>query len=99
MKFVLFYETPQASRVKQDPDVRQKNIKKSQDARKDEEKYGKVVMQGHLYATGKGIAIIEFSDAKQMANRMALNNPDVQYKAYPLVKGELFQEALKEHGK
>ena len=95
MKYVLFYEGPAARGIIGDTE----SYTSSQEAMKDEKKYGKVILEGHQYATGKGIAIVEFDDPKQIANRMALNSPMVKYKIMPLIKGKVFQESMREHGK
>ena len=67
---------------------------------KDEEKYGKTIVPAHLYATGKGLAIVEFKNQKQIANRMAFGAPDgktgVKYKIMPLIEGSVYQASLAE---
>ena len=102
MKFVLFFDTPQA---RDGPLPSAAEIKKEMEHRltvlKDEKKYGKTIVPAHQYATGKGLAIIEFEDAKQIANRMAFNAPDgnksgVVYKMMPLIEGTMYQESLAE---
>jgi len=96
MKYVLFYEAPPArGKLGSGPEERAKR----RWALKDEKKYGKTILEGHMYATGKGIAIVEFDNLKQLANRMALNSPDVIYKPMPLIPGSTMQESMKDHGK
>ena len=91
MKFVLFWEMtgePQPREVQE----------KAQEARKDEKKYGKTLLQPHFYGANKGISIVEFDDLKQLANRRALAYP-VRIKAMPLTLGTVRGEAMAEHGK
>jgi len=66
---------------------------KISEARKDEKKYGKTILEAHYYDTGKGIAIVEFENHKQIANRMTLGEPDVIYKICPLIPGADMGEA------
>lgn len=102
MKYVLFYEAPQArDGPLQSPEERKKQREERQNAMKDEKKFGKVILPAHLYATGKGLAIIEFDNPKQIANRMAYGAPDgnksgVRYKIMPLIEGMMFQDSLAE---
>jgi ATP-dependent protease HslVU (ClpYQ) ATPase subunit len=102
MKYVLFFDTPQA---RDGPlpslEMRKKEIIERQEVMKDEKKYGKTVFPAHQYATGKGLAIVEFDNPKQIANRMAFNTPDgnksgVVYQIMPLIEGTMFQESLNE---
>ena len=101
MKYVLFYEAPQARAAPlPSPEDRKKMYKKRQEDMKDEKKYGKTIVPAHLYATGKGLAIVEFDNPKQIANRMAYGAPDgkmgVKYKIMPLIEGSMFQESMAE---
>ena len=102
MKYVLFFETPMArDGPLPSAEEREEERKKRTEALKDEKKFGKVILPGHQYATGKGLAIIEFDNTKQIANRMALNAPDgnksgVRYKIMPLIEGMMFQDSLAE---
>ena len=94
MKYILFAETPQArGELGWGPEERDKKM----EARKDEKKYGKVLLEPHFYATGKLVLVVEFDDPKQLANRMALGLPSLQYKAYPLIPGEDWGAAMDEH--
>jgi len=52
-----------------------------------------------MYAPGIGIAIVEFKNLKQLANRIALGAPDVFFKLMPLILGSMIQESLEKHGK
>ena len=102
MKYVLFFETPMARDAPLESlEERKKQLAKRLEAMKDEKKYGKTVLPAHQYATGKGLAIVEFDNPKQIANRMAFGAPDgnksgVRYKIMPLIEGTLFQESLAE---
>ena len=101
MKYVLFFETPMARDAPLGShEERKKQLSHRLEAMKDEKKYGKTLLPAHQYATGKGLAIVEFDNAKQIANRMAYGAPDgktgVKYKIMPLIEGTLFQESLAE---
>ena len=98
MKYVLFFEGPPA-RGKLSSESPEERAKTRDNRVKDEKKYGKTILQGHFYASGKGIAIVEFDNPKQIANRMALGTPDLIYKICPLVPGPDWGEAIEEHGK
>ena len=91
MKYVLFWETPG------EPLPREQN-QKAIEARKDEKKYGKTIMQPHFYAENKGLSIVELDNIEQLANRKALAFP-VRIKALPLLLGTDFGKAMIEHGK
>lgn len=100
MKYVLFFDTPQA---RDGPlgslEERKKQREERLEVLKDEKKFGKTVFPAHQYATGKGIAIVEFDNPKQIANRMAFNAPDgnksgVVYKILPLIEGMMYQDSL-----
>ncbi len=96
MKYVLFFEgAPARGKLGGSREERAKSM----EARKDEKKYGKTILEGHFYATGKGIAIVEFDNPKQIANRMALGIPDLIYKICPLVPGPDWGEAMEAHDK
>ncbi len=66
----------------------------------DEKKYGKTILRAHFYASGQGIAIVEFDNPKQIANRMAAGTPNTIYKKIsPLVPATNWGEALSAHDK
>jgi len=91
MKYVLFWETPG------EPIQREQN-QKAIEARKDENKYGKTIVQPHFYEANKGLSIVEFENVEQLANRRALAYP-VKIKAMPLLLGTDMGKAMTEHGK
>ena len=91
MKYVLFWETP-GERT-----PREQN-QKAIEARKDEKKYGKTIIQPHFYAANKGLSIVELDNIEQLANRRALAYP-VKIKAMPLLLGTNMGKAMTEHGK
>ena len=94
MKYILFVETPLArGKLGLSPEESVKKIEK----RKDEKKYGKVILEPHFYATGKLVLVIDFDNLQQLANRMALGSPDLIYKAHPLILGEDWGKAVREH--
>ncbi len=97
MKYVLFFEGPLArgQTSSRSPEESAKNS----EARKDEKKYGKTILEAHYYETGKGIAIVDFDDHEQIANRMALGLPDIIYKICPLISGTDMSEARRAHGR
>jgi len=97
MKYVLFFEGPLA-RGKLSSRSPEESAKRSE-ARKDEKKYGKTILEAHYYATGKGIAIVEFDNYKQIANRMALGEPEIIYQICPLIPGTDMGEASQAHSK
>ena len=91
MKYVLFWETTG------EPVPREQN-QKAIEARKDESKYGKTIIQPHFYEANKGLSIVEFGNIEQLANRRALAYP-VKIKAMPLLLGTDYGKAMTEHGK
>ena len=91
MKYVLFWETPM------EPLQREQN-QKAIEARKDEKKYGKTIVQPHFYEANKGLSIVELKNVEQLANRRALAYP-VKIKAMPLLLGTDMGKAMTEHGK
>jgi len=94
MKYILFAETPHArGKLGAGPDASDIKQKK----RKDEKKYGKVIFEPHFYGTGKLVLVVEFDNLEQLANRIALGVPDLVYKAHPLIEGEKFGKAMREH--
>ncbi len=79
---------------------RQKFSKKAREERGNEEKYGVEILPPHYYETGKGITVVEISDSKQLANRMALIAPYTTIKALPLIRTTMYSESVQEiHGK
>jgi len=96
MKYILFGEGPLARGElgSRSPELAQKTAELA----KDEKKYGKVIMPAHYYATGKFVAIVEFDNARQIANRMTLYGVGAIYKeVYPLIPGEDWSAASQEH--
>ena len=91
MKYVLFWETPG------EPIPKEQNLK-AVEARNDEKKYGKTIVQPHFYAENKGLSIVELDNIEQLANRKALAYP-VKIKAMPLLLGTDFGKAMTAHGK
>jgi hypothetical protein len=78
---------------------RQKFSKKAREERGNEEKYGVEILPPHYYETGKGVTVVEISDPKQLANRMALIAPYTTMRALPLIRTTLYSESLQEiHG-
>lgn len=61
-----------------DPEERAKISRRAREARKDEEKYGKIVLMPHFYATFKGVMVVEIDDPKQLSKRMVLVAPYTQ---------------------
>jgi len=97
MKYILFGEGRLARGelpLRADSEV----SRETAELRKDEEKYGKVILPAHYYSTGKSVAVVEFDNARQLANRLALGALGVTYtKAYPLIPGEDYGAANREH--
>lgn len=91
MKYLLFWEQKDI-----DPEERAKISRRAREARKDEEKYGKVVLPPHFYATYKGVTIVEIDDPKQLSNRMALVAPYTRIKAVPLIMSTTYSESVEE---
>ena len=79
---------------------RQKFSRRAREERKNEERYGVDILPPHYYETGKGVTVIEISDPKQLANRMALIAPYTTVRALPLIRTTTYSESVKEiHGK
>jgi hypothetical protein len=94
MKYLLFWEQKEMP-----PAERQKFSKKSREERGNEEKYGVEILPPHYYETGKGITVVEISDQKQLANRMALIAPYTTIRALPLIRTTMYSESVQEiHG-
>jgi hypothetical protein len=99
MKYVLFFEGPPA-RGKLPSGDPEKTAKRREAVQTDEKKYGKTILRAHFYASGQGLAIVEFDNPQQIANRMAANTPNTIYKKIsPLVPGPSWGEALEAHPK
>ena len=95
MKYLLFWEQRDMP-----PEERQKFSRGAREARGDEERYGVEVLPPHYIETGKGVTVVEVSDPKQLANRMALVAPYTSIRAVPLIRTTLFSESVAEiHGK
>ena len=93
MKYLLFAEFPPA---RGEPDPRPEE-REAQELRKDEEKFGKVILEPHQYATGKAVLVVEFENSQQMANRLALGIKDHIYTIHPLIPGKDWFNAMYEH--
>ncbi len=99
MKYVLFFEGPPAKGKSPSGDP-EELAKQREAVQTDEKKYGKTILRAHFYASGKGIAVVEFDNPKQIANRMAAGTPNTVYKKIsPLVPGPYWGEALEAHPK
>jgi hypothetical protein len=95
MKYLMFWEQREMPPVE-----RQKFSKNAREERGNEEKYGVEILPPHYYETGKGITVVEISDPKQLANRMALIAPYTTIKALPLIRTTMYSESVQEiHGK
>jgi hypothetical protein len=95
MKYILFAEAPPArGKLGAGTEVTEKKV----EIRKDEKKFGKVILEPHFYATGKLVLILEIDNLQQLANRMALGVPDLIYTAHPLINGDDWGKAMREHG-
>ncbi len=70
--------------------------RRAPEERRDEERYGRVVLPPHFYATFKGVTVVEVDDPRQLANRMALVAPYTRIRAVPLIRSTMFSEAVKE---
>jgi hypothetical protein len=64
--------------------------------RRNEEKYGRVVLPPHFYETSKGMTVVEIDDPRQLANRMALVAPYTRIRAVPLIRSTMYSEAMEE---
>ena len=94
MKYLLFWEQREML-----PAERQKFSKKAREERGNEEKYGVEILPPHYYETGKGVTVVEISDPRQLANRMALIAPYTTIRALPLIRTTLYSESVQEiHG-
>ena len=89
MKYLLFWEQEGI-----DPEERARISRRAREERRDEEKYGRVVLPPHLYATSKGVTVVEIDDPRQLANRMALVAPYTRIRAVPLIRSTMFSEAM-----
>ena len=99
MKYILFFEGPPAKGKAPSGDP-EELAKQRELVQTDEKKYGKTILRAHFYASGQGIAIVEFDNPKQIANRMAAGTPNTIYKKIsPLVPGPNWGEALEAHDK
>ena len=94
MKYLLFWEQREM-----DPAERAEFSRGAREARKDEARFGKVVLPPHFYETCKGVTVVEIDDAKQLANRMALVAPYTRIRAVPLIRSTMFSESVEELGK
>ena len=98
MKYILFVEAPPARGKLGTGGAGSEVTAKKTEIRKDEKKFGKVIFEPHWYATGKLVLILEIDNIQQLANRMALGVPDLIYKAHPLIHGDDWGKAMREHG-
>ena len=99
MKYILFFEGPPAKGKLPSGDP-EKLAKQRKLVQTDEKTYGKTILPAHFYASGQGIAIVEFDNPKQIANRMAANTPNTIYKKIsPLVPATNWGEAREAHNK
>jgi len=58
------------------------------------------IIPAHFYASGQGVAVVEFENPEQIANRMAAGTPITVYKKIsPLVPATYWGAAVEEHGK
>jgi len=91
LKYLLFWE-----QKKMDPAERAEFSREAREERRDEERFGKVILPPHFYATYKGVTVVEIDDPKQLANRMALVAPYTRIRAVPLIRSTLFSESAEE---
>ena len=94
MKYLLFWEQKEM-----DPSERAEFSRGAREARRDEARFGKVVLPPHFYATYKGVTVVEIDDPKQLANRMALVAPYTRIRAVPLIRSTLYSESVEELGR
>ena len=94
MKYLLFWEQKEM-----DPAERAEFSRGAREERRDEERFGKVILPPHFYETYKGVTVVEIDDPKQLANRMALVAPYTRIKAVPLIRSTLFSESAEELGR
>lgn len=78
------------------PAEREKFSQKAREERGKEDKYGIEVLPPHFYETGKGVTVVEISDPKQLANRMALIGAYTSIKALPLIRTTTYSESVRE---
>ena len=91
MKYLLFWEQKEMP-----PSEREKFSTKAREERGNEEKYGKEILPPHYYETGKGITVVEITDPRQLANRMALIAPYTTMRALPLIRTTMYSDSLRE---
>jgi len=91
MKYILFWEQKEMP-----PAERQRFSKKALEERGNEEKYGTEILPPHYYETGKGVTVVEISDSKQLANRMALIAPYTTIRVLPLIRTTMYSESVQE---
>jgi hypothetical protein len=91
VKYLLFWEQKDIP-----PEDRVKFSQGAREERKDEEKYGKIVLPPHFYASLKGVTVVEIGDPKQLANRMALVAPYTRIKAVPLIRSTMYSQSVEE---
>jgi len=91
MKYLLFWEQKEMPTQE-----RQGFSSRARVDRGDEEKYGVEVLPPHYYETGKGVTVVEISDPKQLANRMALVAPYTSIRAVPLIRTTTYSESVEE---
>ena len=82
-----------------DPAERAEFSRGAREERRDEERFGKVILSPHFYETYKGVTVVEIDDPKQLANRMALVAPYTRIKAVPLIRSTMFSESTEELGR
>ena len=99
MKYILFFEGPPAKGKLPSGDP-EELAKQRELVQTDEKTYGKTILPAHFYASGQGIAIVEFDNPQQIANRMAAGTPNTIYKRIsPLVLASSWGESLESLGK
>ena len=94
MKYLLFWEQKEM-----DPAERAEFSRSAREERRDEERFGKVILPPHFYETYKGVTVVEIDDPKQLANRMALVAPYTRIRAVPLIRSTVFSESTEELGR
>jgi len=91
LKYLLFWEQNEM-----DPAERAEFSRGAREARRDEERFGKVILAPHFYETYKGVTVVEIDDPKQLANRMTLVAPYTRIRAVPLIRSTMFSESAEE---
>jgi len=91
LKYLLFWEQKDIPL-----EERAKIAQGAREERKDENKYGKIVLPPHFYASLKGVTVVEIDDPKQLANRMALVAPYTRIKAVPLIRSTIYSQSVAE---